>query len=133
MHWYEKEHAHTIIENKIIKTLTEFDPSVFSADEIGDSEYRLDRTNSKVDDATLEDFQRRRGMSLEKMFNSNLPHGLCYGKIEYEYSVTEYLQEKGMAALEREYVPPDFVWQRMLGQNKNFKRQERYIMNKQWI
>jgi hypothetical protein len=133
MHWYEKEYAHTIIENKMIKILTDFDPSAFSADEIGDSEYRLDRTNSKVDDATLEDFQRRRGMSLEKMFNSNLPHGLCYGKIEYEYSVTEYLQEKGMAALEREYVPPDVVWQRMLGQNKNFKRQERYIMNKQWI
>jgi len=133
VHWYEQDHVFTQIDQKMIHNLSQFDPSTVEASEIGDSEYRLNHNGSTVDPKLIQAYNDRRSMSLAKMFNNRLPHGLCYSKIEYEFSVTEYLQEKGMGALEREYVPPDLVWKRILKKNQFVKRQDRYINNEQWL
>lgn len=134
VNWYEKEHVHAQINEKMIHDLAQFDASALAASDIGDSEYRLNGDgNGAVDAQVLQSYNERRGMSLAKMFNNQLPHGLCYAKIEYEYSVTEYLQSKGMSALEREYVPPDLAWKRVLNKNQFVKRQDKYIHSDQWL
>jgi phosphatidylethanolamine-binding protein (PEBP) family uncharacterized protein len=129
MHWYEKEALQHQINSKL--ELFDFDPSKFDVSEIKDSEYRLPQ-QQQCDQAVLDSYNSRRQFSLNKMFDGKLPHGLCYSKMEYEYSVTEYLQDKGMAALEKEYVPPDVVWERVVSKDKLNKRQERYLNYQQW-